>query len=265
MQVIEWGAFLEKGLPGGYAFSAITVGVFDGVHRGHQVLIDRVVHYSEQALPVIITFRQNLMKGASGRKSAYPGDISSFEQKINLFAQMGAAITVAADLTESFRSMSGTQFLQILQGQGRMGFLAVGTNFRCGYRQDTDAAKLQEINSAGNIPTEIIRVLNEEGAPISSSRTRKAICRGDLAEAQAMLGRPYILDTRGMDYRSGKSAAGVVFLDIQCPGRVLPPSGSYQVLLHGKDVTSRQASIQMENDHIVIEDTAAPEFIEFLT
>jgi riboflavin kinase/FMN adenylyltransferase len=59
MKIIEWPQFLEEALPFGGASSAITVGVFDGVHRGHKALIERVVSLKASTVPVVFTFRQN--------------------------------------------------------------------------------------------------------------------------------------------------------------------------------------------------------------
>ena len=187
MQVIEWDNFLKQGLPLENSFTAMSIGFFDGVHKGHKALFDRVVSQAsakDAGLPVIITFRK--------KKNSH--DIYSFKQKINLFKDYGIAITVVADLSESFMSMSGKEFLRILKEKGNMWFLAIGSNFRCGYNQDTDAQTVKKINNESGIKTEIIDVLTEQGLPISSSRIRQAIINGNLKEASAMLVRPYVLD-----------------------------------------------------------------------
>ena len=219
----------------------MTVGVFDGVHRGHRALIERVLTFDPRALPVIITFRQNHKK----RNPAYPGDINSFRQKIALFESLGISLVVAADLNVSFRHMGGAEFLGLLRERGNMRFLAVGSNFRCGYHLDTDASGIKDMNAREWIPTDIVETLTEDGEVISSSRIRKAIFQGKLGEAQAMLSRPHILDL-------GDGA-----------GQVLPPPGSYGVKFHERDGSSRAGKIEIEQGGIVDAPPTA-EYIEFL-
>ena len=181
MQVIEWDDFIKTGLTLENNLTAMTVGFFDGVHLGHKTLIDRIVSYGKKTVPVIITFT----------KKKNSKDIYNLRQKINLFKDYGIAFTVVADLSESFKRMSGKEFLRILKEKGNMEFLTIGSNFRCGHNQDTDAQAIKKINAESGIKTDIIDVLTVQGLPISSSRIRQAILDGNLKEASAMLGRPY--------------------------------------------------------------------------
>jgi len=253
MRVLEWNKFLDEGLPDGANNAAMTVGVFDGIHRGHKSLIERVIHHDECFVPVIITFRHNL-------KNQFR-EITSIRQKIEIFESIGAAITVVADLSESFRSMNGTEFLRLLRERCKMGFLAVGKNFRCGFRQDTDAEKIMEINAGFSIPTEILEVLSDEGLPISSSRIRMAISEGKLKSAETMLGRPFILDLR--DIAAEKSGAQTIY-DMSLSGRALPPGGRYSAkLLGGKNNNGIKTDIEIENGIIRIPAAAEFDFTEF--
>jgi len=184
MQVIEWQKFLEDGLPNKEKLSSMTIGVFDGVHRGHRSLIEKIVAHNTNNVPVVITFRQN------HKKSKHTPDIQTFHQKIEILEQLGVKITLAIDFTDSFRRMGGIEFLEVLLKRGNIGFFAVGSDFRCGYKLDTDAAAIQEFFTSRNIPVEIVPEVLEGGLPISSSRIRAAIANGDLALAEKMLGRP---------------------------------------------------------------------------
>jgi riboflavin kinase/FMN adenylyltransferase len=246
MQIIEWETFLEKGLPAGPGLSAMTVGIFDGVHRGHKALIERITQYDKRFLPVIITFKNSSTKLSR--------DILSFRQKMRFFENAGVAVTVVAELTESFKSMKGAEFLAILRECGKMGFLAVGSNFRCGAHRDTDALTIQKLNAQAGISTEIIEVLSEEGQAISASRIRNAIANGRLKEAQGMLGRPFVLDiSDAVPEPSVKTSADSLVFSITSLCRILPPPGSYEVLLHTKnDGNVIKAEIQIEEGLIRI-------------
>jgi riboflavin kinase/FMN adenylyltransferase len=221
----------------------MTIGVFDGVHRGHRVLIDRIVRHDNFSVPVIITFKQNHKKANRGQ--AYTGDISGFRQKSALIESLGVALILIIDFSESFRRLPGLEFIRLLEEHGNMGFFAVGSNFRCGYHLDTDAQAIQRINALRGIPTDIVETLMEGPNPISSSRIRRAIAGGNLREAAAMLGCNYTADVFDAAVPSGGPD---LTWDLASLGRVLPPPGRYPVLLRGKNGSDgrSQSSLQTE-------------------
>jgi len=182
MQTIEWRQFLEKGLGSDGKLSSMTVGIFDGVHRGHQELLKRIVSLADK-IPVVITFRDN--------HKIESGHILNFKQKLDIFESLGIQITIVIDFTKEVKQMSGIEFLEILIKCGNVGFFAVGSDFRCGHKQDTDAEAIQKFFADHNIPAEIVPKFMEGSEPISSSRIRAAISAGDIDSAQKMLGRKY--------------------------------------------------------------------------
>jgi len=184
MLVIDWPHFLKDGLQQGEKLSSMTIGVFDGVHRGHQRLIERIVSHNTAYTPAVITFRQN------HKKNEKMPDIQTFPQKTEALERLGVKITVVIDFTEAFRRMAGIEFFEILHKRGNIGFFAVGSAFRCGHRLDTDAAAIKNFFISRSIPVEIIPEVLEGSLPISSSRIRSAIESGDLSLAEKMLGRP---------------------------------------------------------------------------
>ena len=192
--LVEWSQFIKEGLPGlpsmpglptGEKKASVTIGVFDGVHRGHRALIERVVSHNAENVPVVITFREN--HKTTGNE---PKDIQTFEQRLTLFEKLGVQITIVVDFNEAFRKMPGIDFFEILSKRCNIGFFAVGSAFRCGYQLDTDAAAIQKFFASRGIPVEIIPEVMEDSMPISSSRIRAAIAAGDIRLAEAMLGRP---------------------------------------------------------------------------
>ncbi|MDR0486743.1 MAG: hypothetical protein LBG91_00700 [Treponema sp.] len=245
MLIIEWPQFLKNGLPVEQKFSSMTVGVFDGVHRGHRLLIERVVSHNTGNVPVVVTFVQN----HKAKEKAH--NILSFRQKTAIFEKLGIEITLVIDFTESFRRMSGTEFLNILLEHGKAGFLAVGNNFRCGYRLDTNAAAIQQFFSSRNVPVEIVPEVTEDSLSISSSRIRSAIAAGNLPQTRKMLQAPYTIDL----------AEPTHF--------VLPPPGKYQVILRKRpEDEGTRAALLIEGETIRIPEPftdADWEFAEFAT
>ena len=263
MQIIEWPQFLEKVLP---SPSAITIGVFDGVHRGHKALIECIVSWKDKAVPLVITFRQSDHKKARADGKKYPGDILSFRQKTAIFESLGVSVTIVIEFSESIKRMAGADFLSVLQKHGNMAFLAVGSNFRCGYRLDTDASAIQEFNALRDIQTSIVPPLEECGAPVSSSQIRAVIAGGDLKSAQAMLGYPFTVDLCGVSVFPA-SGGGIAY-DISGRGCILPPPGSYDVFLAGEK-GKKPATIKVEGGSIIISGDSTkeynnPEYAEFI-
>jgi len=268
MQIIEWPQFLETPLPLGENSTAITVGVFDGVHRGHKALIERVVAYNAGAVPVVVTFRRSNYKKARDAGKEFPGEILSFRQKMAAFESLGISVTIVIEFSESFRRMSGKDFLRILQEHGKMSFLAVGSDFRCGYQLDTDALFMQKFNAERGIPTDIVQVLKEGPVTISSSQIRTAIAQGELKAAAAMLGYPFTVDLAGCSTDNGDTGNSSAY-DICGQGHILPPSGKYPVFLLGKKDNESfkiPSEVLIEEGNIIISGDltdACLEYVEF--
>ena len=191
MRVIEWQQFLKSGLSLNDKYTSMTVGIFDGVHRGHQALIRRIVSHNADFIPVVVTFRQNYKteKREKGKEEREKGEILSFSQRLESFERLGVKITVVVDFTEEFRQMPGRKFLELLLKHGCVGFFAAGSDFRCGFKLDTDAGMIKSFFTSRNIPVEIVPQVLEGSLPVSSSRIRSAIAAGDFFLAEAMLGR----------------------------------------------------------------------------
>jgi len=192
MKVIEWFEFLESGLSFGEKLSSMTVGVFDGVHRGHQYLIERIVSHNADYKPVVVTFRgQGIGVRGQGSGDREQIEIQSFRERLLLFEKLGIQAAVVIDFTEEFKQMPGIEFLKILLKYGNIGFFSVGNNFRCGNQLDTDANAIQNFFASCYIPVEIVPEVMEGSLPVSSSRIRASIAAGDLTLTQVMLGRPF--------------------------------------------------------------------------
>ena len=263
MKILEWPQFLEEPLPFGGKTSAITVGVFDGVHIGHKALIDRIVAHN--SVPVVITFRQSHYKKDRSGKQEFFGDVQSFRQKMAKFEELGVSETIIVEFNESFRHMHGKDFFCKLLDHGRMNYLVVGSDFRCGYQLDTDALKLKEFTGLYSVPTDIIPRLTYRGRPISSSEVRSAIILGNLNDARAMLGRPYCLD---LDGASVSHISGGIAYDTSGLGRVLPPPGRYHVVFAGESGDhGKQGEILVDKEKVSMEGNLSgikPKFLEFI-
>jgi riboflavin kinase/FMN adenylyltransferase len=185
MDIVNWNDLEHR--PPDPRPAALTIGVFDGVHRGHQALIGKITAKAPKLLPVVVTFRENPKKIA--RPGSFEGDITGFEEKIALIRGYGAELCVIIDFSRDFSTIDGRSFLEALDRFLNPAYIAVGTNFRCGYRRDTGALAFKTLGNDRGIEVEIVDPVMEGGFPVSSSRIRAALREGKSAEAETLLGR----------------------------------------------------------------------------
>ena len=231
LRIIEWTDFLKT------AFlqepSAMTIGVFDGIHLGHRELIKQIV--SRGPNPTIVTFRENPKKIVS--RDSYEGDIFSLKQKLAIFEQLGVSRVILIDFSENFSKLSGRDFLDLLEDRGKMVFLAIGSNFRCGYQTDTAADGIVEINRRKGIPTEVVPPVERASVfgsgPVSSSKVRFAIISGDLKSAAVLMRRNFELDLSDINAAClvREDLQGLVY-DLRPVHRIVPLAGQYPVRLY---------------------------------
>jgi FAD synthase len=262
MDVLEWDDFIAQRQGNGEAL-AVAIGVFDGVHRGHQALLRRIT--SGPFLPVALTFRQNPLSVL--RPHGYPGDISSLEQKLKILEFLGVRQAVLIDFSDKFSKIRGRDFINLLKRSGRVRYFALGRNFRCGYRLDTGVSEIREMTCSEGIETEALEPVMEGGRPVSSSRIRRELGAGNLDGAALLLGRKAGIDFFDVPVRN---EGGCLSYNMVSAFRITPPEGAYKVLLYsGDSVSGREATISIKNGNILIPGTLVrggfyPERIEFL-
>ncbi len=224
MTVVSWDLFVSGSLS--CEPRAATVGVFDGLHLGHRALIDRIRARGGELVPSVFTFREN--PKALLRPKAFEGNIFSLDQKLDALEGLGVAFVVLIDFSGDFGKLSGKEFVDLLKDRGKLRYLAVGSDFRCGYRLDTDAERLRSLNARDGIPTDIVPPVALGGAPVSSSRIRTAIAAGNLVEATALLGRNFVLDLGPTPTTPGPDREEY---DVGPTRRIAPPSGRYPAIV----------------------------------
>jgi len=191
MRVISWEEYIDPhslltvhcSLPD--TPFAVTVGVFDGVHRGHQSLIRQVC--SSPHTPTVVTFRQNPQSVL--KTDTFAGDILTLEQKLRALEVLGVQLTVLIDFSEKFSKINGRDFIDLLLNRP-VKLIALGRNFRCGYRLDTGAEEIRSLAEARGAEVWVAPPVMDEGQPVSSSRIRQALAAGRQAEAERLLGWP---------------------------------------------------------------------------
>ncbi len=224
MHVISWDTFIARDSP--RRGTAMTIGVFDGVHLGHQTLIRKIAAMEKDLTPTVITFLSN------PKYVLYPelfrGNIISLKQKLEILESFHISQAVLIDFSGNFSKLGGREFIDTLRIRGNLRYLVIGSNFRCGHKLDTNAALIKEINAVEGIPTEVVEPVTAGNEPVSSSRIRTAILSGDLVGARALLGRNFKIDVSSISITPGN---GGIFFNVAASGQISPPDGRYPVLL----------------------------------
>lgn len=217
---------------------SLAIGVFDGVHRGHQRLLERAVADAlqlESGVPTVLTFDPNPATVVS--PESFPGVLSSLDDRLQLFASHGINETVVLKFSETFAAVAGSQFLETLVTVfPTLRYVVAGFNFHLGHHRDTGPTELESWFAGRGIRVDIVPALKDNEDSISSSRIRRAVAAGDLDTAARLLGRPYRIAVEGVSPGEGFQ-----------PRQLLPPPGAYRCTLLGEDF-SREGMMEISSE-----------------
>ena len=172
--------------------SWLTVGVFDGVHRGHQELIKKITvgAHANEASAVVLTFDPHPASVLTGREIKF---LTLPDERAGLLGQLGVDVVITEPFTRELSAMTAYDFMSRLQSQLGLRHLLIGYDFALGKGREGNAARLTEIGAELGYSVEVVPALSGESGVISSSAIRKLIEAGSVAEAAHLLGRPYSL------------------------------------------------------------------------
>ncbi|MGB9594923.1 MAG: bifunctional riboflavin kinase/FAD synthetase [Candidatus Poribacteria bacterium] len=208
---------------------AISFGVFDGVHIGHQALIRRLLDRAKKfgIESVILTFDPH---PALATKGQAPPSITTIEKKIELLKSYGIDRVIVKDFNKQFSQLLPEEFVRnILIGKLHAKNIVVGYDCAFGKDRTGDKWLLKELGNKYGILVDIVEPLELDGEVVSSTRLRNAIQQGNLETANKLLGRFYsisgiVVPGKGIGHKIGHATA-----NIQTKNEVLPPSGVYAV------------------------------------
>ena len=177
--------------------TALTIGNFDGVHRGHQAMLERLKE-SARSLGLsacVLTFEPHPLELFAPQTA--PTRLTSLREKLELLAAHGIAQVHVSRFDRAYASRSPQEFIEriLLAGLG-MRWLLIGDDFRFGARRAGDFSLLQTASREHGFGLEAMPTVAFEGARVSSSMVRAALAAGRLAEAEVLLGRPYSISGR---------------------------------------------------------------------
>jgi riboflavin kinase / FMN adenylyltransferase len=219
---------IESSSPLGWRSPAVTVGNFDGVHRGHAALVSAAVAWARghDAEAVVLTFDPHPARVlAPGRA---PAALTTPAQKEELLAGLGVDRLAVVGFDAGVARLSAEEFCRrVLAGAIGARHVVVGESFRFGRDREGDAARLAAVGEGLGFSVRPLPPVLERGAPVSSSRVREALLAGDVREASSLLGRPYFVDAPVVRGDGRGRAIGVPTANLEPENEILPARGVY--------------------------------------
>ncbi len=229
--------------------TALTIGGFDGPHRGHKALFDAVMGNASlhRHVPGIVTFLRS--PGTLKKGDQYPGDVSTLHLRLSRFEELGFEFALLIDFSSDFSRISGGVFFDILVKKVRMRYVAVGPDFRCGHRLDTGMAEISAIAHRDGFRLDSIQQIELDGLRISSSAVRKAVQSADFSLAERFLGHPFLLDFMALKWLDTGLSLEVPVSDIT---QALPGEGLYTVSLILTEGRECAAQLRVSSQSVVL-------------
>jgi riboflavin kinase/FMN adenylyltransferase len=181
--------------PGGWGRSVVTIGVFDGVHRGHQATIGHAVKRAKDLgiQSVVVSFDPHPSEVV--RPGSHPAVLTEPGYKAELIEALGADVLCVQPFTVEFSRLAPEEFVHdVLIEHLHARVVVVGENFRFGYKAAGDVERLERLGRAFGFAVESAPLVTENGTVFSSTYVRSCVAAGDVAAAAVALGRPHRLE-----------------------------------------------------------------------
>lgn len=206
----------------------VAIGVFDGVHLGHQQIIRQTVADARQhdALALVVTFdRHPSVVVAPDR---VPPQIFSRSQKLRAIESLGADALLEIHFDKTFSEKSGETFIrELARDLGKIHSVCVGADFVFGHKRSGDVALLKKLGGETGFQVHGLAAVSLDGQAVSSTRIREAIRAGHLYAASQMLGRPYAICGEVVAGDQIGRQLGFPTANLKAAILALPPNGVY--------------------------------------
>jgi riboflavin kinase / FMN adenylyltransferase len=181
--------------PGGWGRSVVTIGVFDGVHRGHQEIIGHTVKRARElgVQSVVVTFDPHPSEVV--RPGSHPPVLTEPARKAELIEQLGVDVLCVLPFTLEFSRLSAEAFVHdVLVAHLHAALIVVGENFRFGHRAAGDIDLLRRLGRTFGFAVEGAPLVADDSTVFSSTYIRSCVDAGDVTAAARALGRPHRLE-----------------------------------------------------------------------
>ena len=212
----------------------VTIGNFDGVHLGHQAILKKVRERSiALGVPSMLICFEPQPKEYFAEFNA-PARLTRFREKVELLAENGVDLVLCLKFDEKTRSITDTEFAEILFEKIKASAVFVGEDFRFGSDRGGDFKDLHQRGADLGVPVVNLYTLTIDEERVSSTRIRECLARGDFEMAESLLGHPYSITGKVVYGRQfGRSLLDVPTANIQLHRDRAPIDGSYAVEVSG--------------------------------
>jgi len=211
----------------------LSIGVFDGVHLGHQHLISHLLASARQRnlMSGAITFDRHPQTVLSPRHPL-PW-LNNLEDKISFLRRLGVELVAVLPFTQELAKISAGNFAQLLKKYLKMRGLVIGPDFALGKDREGDASTLKALGEEMGFTVEVIPPFVLNGIAVSSTAIREALAHGDVKQVQELAGRPFSLSSQVIPAsgRGRKLGFPTANLDIK-PEQALPSDGIYATIAY---------------------------------
>jgi len=206
----------------------VAIGVFDGVHLGHQQVVRKTIADSRQheAIPVVVTFDCHPNSVVAPERT--PELIYPLSKKLRAIESLGIDTTLLIHFDVAFSQISAEDFIRGLKADfGNIHSICVGSNFTFGHKRQGNVALLQKLGQDLKFVVHGLSAVSLDGERVSSTRIRDAIRSGNLDDASQMLGRAYAVVGEVVEGDKVGRELGFPTANLKVFGLVLPPNGVY--------------------------------------
>jgi riboflavin kinase/FMN adenylyltransferase len=222
----------ESGLPPDVSSTVVTVGTFDGVHLGHQMVLSRLAARAAErnTRSVLVTFEPHPLEIVN--PSVAPHLLTVGDEKLEVLAESGIDYLAVVPFTRHLASWEADRFVdEVLVSRFRVAHLLMGHDHAFGRNRSGNVEVLQRLGESRGFTVEVIEPVSagSAGPPISSTFLRRAVAGGDLSHAREGLGRPYALGGRVVHGAKRGRLLGFPTINVPLPSprKLLPPQGVY--------------------------------------
>jgi len=208
--------------------TVLTIGVFDGVHLGHQRLIDFLKREAatRDYLPGVVTFCPHPQQVLSPRTSL--PQLTTLEERLRLIRELGIDLVVPLSFDQELAQLSARHFVALLQTHLKMRGLVIGPDFALGRNREGDVFSLHDLGKDVGFWVDVVSPGMINGDVVSSTAIRQALAKGDVARANRLLGRSFALSGQVIHGDERGKQLGFPTANLAVPTiQALPEDGVY--------------------------------------
>ena len=226
----------SKVFPSEFQHGIVTIGNFDGLHLGHQMIMEtvkqRARHLGSQS--AVFTFEPHPRKVI--RPASAPPLLTTLEQKLELLELAGVGVVVIEEFTDEFARYDAADFVtEVIHARMKPKELYVGFDFHFGRDREGSRNSLASLGPVLGFSVTVIPEVTIEGQTVNSTRIRRLLSEGEVEASERLLGRPYSVTGKVIKGDQRGRTIGFPTLNLDCDNEVLPLEGVYSTEVRFED------------------------------